>query len=111
MALREDGLSSKNLKLTTVLNPEIQDKAIELSALAPRLDTLNDKTVYLIDVGFGGDTGGYSLLTEMQKWFSEHHPRVNTVLKRKVGPFGADAPDLWEEIKTKGNAMIMAVGH
>ena len=104
-------LSSKEPELIAVLNPEIQDKATELSPLAPRLDTLNGKTVYLVDIGFGGDAGGYSLLTEMQKWFNKHYPQVNTVLKRKTGSFGADAPDVWEEIKAKGSAMIMAIGH
>lgn len=110
--IKEDRLSSEKLKLTTVLNPEIQGiKAVELLPLAPRLDTLNGKTVYLVDVGFGGDAGGYSLLTEIQKWFAKHYPQMNTVLKRKTGSFGADAPDVWQEIKAKGDAMIMAVGH
>jgi hypothetical protein len=96
----------------TVLNPEIQGiKAAEMSPLAPRLDTLDGKTIYLIDVGFGGDAGGFSLLNEMQKWFNKNHPRIKTVLKRKPGNFGGDAPDLWEEIKENGDAMIMAIGH
>lgn len=112
MTIKEETrLSSRDSDLIAVLNPEIQDKAIELSPLAPRLDTLNGKTVYLVDIGFGGDAGGYSLLREMQKWFTKHYPQVNTVLKRKTGSFGADAPDVWEEVKAKGDAMIMAIGH
>jgi len=113
MTIKEkDRLSSEKLKQIVVLNPEIQSiKTAELFPLALRLDTLNVKTVYLVDVGFGGDAGGYSLLTEMQKWFAQNYPQVNTILKRKPGTFGGDAPDLWGEIREKGSAMIMAIGH
>jgi hypothetical protein len=104
-------MSHHSEELATVLNPEIQDKVADLSPLAARLDTLDGKTVYLVDVGFGGHAGGYSLLTEMQKWFAKNRPQVNTVLRRKAGAFGVDDPDLWAEIRAKGHAMIIGVGH
>jgi len=45
---------STNL-LSTVLDPRGQPtNIVEPHPLAPRLDTLEGKTVYLIDVGFGG---------------------------------------------------------
>jgi hypothetical protein len=74
--------------------------------MAPRLDTLDGKTIYVINIGFG-DT----FLPEVQKVLAEKYPTANWVFKRKRGSYFDDDPKLWEEIKTQGNAMIMGVGH
>jgi hypothetical protein len=76
-------------------------------SLAPRLDKLNGKTVYLVDTGFGGS---YKFLDQMQGWFSEHMPSVKTVRRRKTGNiFRDDTKDLWKEIKEERNAAILGV--
>jgi len=75
--------------------------------IAPRLNTLDGRTVYLVDIGFGG---GYEFLKEMQGWFSKKMPGVKTVLKRKAGNMFMDDPDLWAEIKEKGAAVVLGVG-
>jgi hypothetical protein len=80
---------------------------LEPLALASRLDTLDGKTVYLVDGKFGG---GYSFLVEMQDWFSTNMPAVKTVLRRKAGNMFMDDPDLWAEIKEKGDAVVLGVG-
>jgi hypothetical protein len=36
---------------------------------------------------------------------------VTTVFRLKVGGFADDDPKLWAEIKAKGQAVIMAIGH
>ena len=75
--------------------------------MAPRLDTLDGKTLYFVDAKFGG---GYEFLEEMQGWFSKNMPSVKTVLRRKAGNMFIDDPDLWAEVKEKGDAVVLGVG-
>jgi hypothetical protein len=78
-----------------------------LSSFASRLNTLENKTVYLVDIGFGG---GYNFMLQLQKWFAENMPSVTTVVKRKPGNvFMDDRNDLWEEVKAKGQAVVLGV--
>jgi hypothetical protein len=75
--------------------------------MAKRLDTLEKKTVYLVDTGFGGS---YQFMVQLQKWFKENMPSVTTVRKRKPGNvFMDDNNELWEEVKAKGNAVVLGV--
>jgi hypothetical protein len=94
-------------KITTV-NPKGMPPQIQLIPMAPRLDSLDGKTVYLVDTGFHGSD---MLLQQIQEWFKTNMPGVTTVFKRKAGPYAQDDPALWKEIKEKGNAVVMAVGH
>jgi hypothetical protein len=74
---------------------------------AKRLDTLDNKTVYMVDIGFGG---GYNFMVQLQKWFADNMPSVTTVVRRKPGGvFADDKPELWEEVKAKGNAVVLGV--
>jgi hypothetical protein len=78
-----------------------------LSSFASRLDTLDNKTVYLVDIGFGG---GYNFMLQLQKWFNNNMPSVTTIVKRKPGNvFMDDRSDLWEEVKAKGHAVVLGV--
>lgn len=102
-----EGASGSDKKIT-VLNPQGQPpQTITLTPLSKRLDTLDGKTVYLVDAKFGG---GYSFLTEMQGWFSKNMPKVKTVLISKKKSLFEDEPELWAEIKEKGDAIILGVG-
>ena len=75
--------------------------------LAKRLDTLENKTVYLVDIGFGG---GSAFMQEVQHWFAGNMPSVTTILKRKPGHVFMDNDNsLWEEIRGKGDAVILGV--
>jgi len=78
------------------------------ASLAGRLETLDDKVVYLVDTGFGGS---YRFMQQLQRWFEEHMPSVTTIRKRKPGNvFADDTDELWDEIKTRGHAAVLGVG-
>jgi hypothetical protein len=102
---------------SAVLNPEgyrtirsAGDEAARkrtFASLAPRLESLDGKTIYLVDTGFGG-SGRF--LDQLQAWFAERMPSVKTVRRRKTGNiFRDDTKDLWAEIKDKGDAAILGV--
>ena len=93
----------------TVLSPIGIPPDIQLKPLAPRLDTLDGKTVYLVNDGYLGTD---ILLGEMQAWFKANMPEVNAVYKVKGGGgFTAEDPALWAEIKEKADAVVMGMGH
>jgi hypothetical protein len=90
------------------VSPKGTPPPITLSAMALRLDTLEGKTIYMVDTGF---FGGGALLQGMQGWFQQNLPSVQTVFRKKAGVYAEDDPKLWAEIKAHGNAAIMAIGH
>jgi hypothetical protein len=92
----------------TVLNPMGYPPEITQLGMAPRPETLEGKTVYLVDCRFDD---GDLLLGQMQNWFSEHMPSVKTVLKSKSGVYTEDDPALFQEIKERGDALVLGVGH
>jgi hypothetical protein len=97
-------------RLITVLNPAVANQMAERLPLAPRLDTLAGKTVYMIDVNWGGPQAALNVLEEMQAWFARNMPEVKTVIKMKKGGYDADDPELWKEIREDGgNAAILGV--
>ncbi len=93
----------------TVLNPLGTPPPIKLKPMASRLNTLEGKTIYIVDDGF---VGGMNLLVEIKDWFEANYPKTTIVLKRKGGGgFDVEDPQLWAEIKEKGNAVIIGMGH
>ena len=91
-----------------VMNPMGYPPRIEQLGMAPRLNSLDGKTVYLVDVRFDD---GDILLQQMQAWFSEHMPEVKTVFVRKSGVYTQPDPKLFSEIKQKADAVILGTGH
>ena len=101
---------SDSAPLTTVLSPAVANKLAERLPLAPRLDTLEGKTVYMVDINWGGPEAALSIFEEMQAWFAKNKPTVKTVIKMKRGGYEADDPALWKEIKdSRGDAAILGV--
>jgi hypothetical protein len=92
----------------TALNPKGSPPPVKLIPMAPRLDAIHGKTIYLVDTGF---MSGGVLLEQMQVWFQKNYPDVTVVFRKKAGAYMEDDPPLWREIKANGNAAIMAIGH
>jgi hypothetical protein len=96
------------ISLYTVLDPRGQLTAtVKPMTLAPRLETIQNKIVYIIDVGFGG---GWEFLEETSSCFARNLPGVKTILQHKKGIMFVDEPEMWQEIKGKGDAVIFGVG-
>jgi len=92
----------------TVLNPMGFAPKVVKKPLAPRLSTLDGATVYLVDCRFDDSD---VFLKQMQAWFGEHMPGVRTVFKPISSVYLKDDPTTWEEIKARGHAAIVGVGH
>jgi hypothetical protein len=93
----------------TVLTPLGTPPSIKLKAMAPRLDTLKGKTIYIVDNVYPGSD---LLLTEMAAWFEREMPGTKAIYKRKNAMgFEGEDPALWAEIKEKADAVIIGLGH
>ena len=102
-----ESAASANGKVSA-LNPMGYPPTIEQLGMAPRFETLNGKTIYLVDVHF---VDGDKLLQQMQAWFAEHLPKARTILVSKAGVYTEDDPKLFSEIREQDAAAVMAVGH
>ena len=95
--------------MLTVMNPAIENKMVDRIPLAPRLDTLDGKTIYLVDINWGGPDAAYSVFEEMKAWFAKNKPAVNIVIKRKAGMYTVDDPPLWKEIAEKAQGALIGI--
>jgi hypothetical protein len=97
-------------RLITVLNPAISTKLVARVPLGPRLGTLEGKTLYLVDMQWGGPEAAYSVFEEMQGWFARNMPSVKVVIKRMgSGPFGDDASLRKEIVDKKVDGVITGI--
>jgi hypothetical protein len=92
-----------------VLNPAVANKMAKRAPLCPRLDTLEGKTLYLVDINWGGPEAAYSVYEEMQDWFAKEIPSLKVIIKRKKGPYSQDDPELWKEIAKNGDAAMVGI--
>ncbi len=98
----------KTEQTLTVHNPVGYPPKISRKNAAARLESLDGKTIYLVDSRFDDSI---ELLKQVQAWFARKMPGVTTELRSMASYYGKDDPELWNEIKTKGHAAILGVGH
>src|SRR5262245_41385806 len=92
----------------TVLNPMGYPPKVTKKSAAPRLDSLDGKTIYLVDCRFDDSV---ELLKQVQAWFAEHMPSVKTPIISLSVTYQHDGHMTGDEIKAKGDAAILGVGH
>src|SRR3954447_7405868 len=101
---RQEGSDGK----LTVLNPMGYPPKVSPKALAQRLDSLDGKTIFLVDCRFDDSD---VFLAQAQAWFAEHLPQANTRLARLSRVYTRDDPATWEHIRDNGDAALVGVGH
>lgn len=90
----------------TVLNPLGTPPPIEVKQMAPRLKSLDGKTIYLINTGFPNSG---RLLEEIGNWFKANYPKTNMVMA--TAGMSNIPQNVMTEIKEKADAVILGVGH
>jgi hypothetical protein len=105
-----DGLSSAqvNQQKITVLNPLGTPPQITLRPMAPRLDTLEGKTIYICDDGF---VGGDILLIEMEDWFKKNLPKTKVIFNKGGFNFQQKNYSFWNTLGQQADALIIGMGH
>jgi hypothetical protein len=101
-------MGSMEEPILTVLNPLGTPPPIKLLPMAPRLDTINGKTIYIVNDGYPGSG---ILLKELKAVFEEKYPNTTFVYRDKKTGMARKDPALWDEMGQKGDAMIIALGH
>ena len=93
----------------TVVNPLGIAPPVKLTSQAPRLDTLDGKTIYLLSNGYPNSE---NVLYELTDWFKAHYPKTTFEYRHMPSAMSGRAdPALWEEMGQKADAMILGIGH
>jgi hypothetical protein len=90
----------------TVLNPEGYPPYVDARGMAPALETLQGRTLFLVDIGFENSD---NFIRQLHGWFDEHEPGIRTEVARWRDQHQPD-PELCERIAAEGDAAIIGVG-
>jgi hypothetical protein len=101
-------IEAPDARLFTVLSPLGTPPKVSKKQTAPRPESLDGKTVYLVDCRFDDSI---ELLKQVAAWFAAHMPGVKTKIVSLSATYQKDDPKTWDEIKANGAAAIIGVGH
>ena len=91
-----------------VVNPRAQFPPIKYTPMANRLDSIDGKVIYIVDVRWPYT---HEFAEELCKVLSEKWERTSFVVRKKAGSYMEDDPRLWAEIQERGHGAIITVGH
>jgi len=104
--LKADTTNDAMTQRITVHDPRGYPPKVVGKRLSPRLSGLDGKTIYLVDCLFDNSA---VFMDELQQWFGEHLPAVNTrIIKPKET--WADDPEMRAAIAADGDAAILGIG-
>ena len=107
MAVCSTAYSSE--KKMRVLNPTPPNRMVDRVPLTARLDTLEGKTIFLVDIGWGGPEAAPSIYREMKAWFAQNMPSVKVEVRSIKGSYMTPQPELLKEISEKGHAAMFGI--
>ena len=93
-------------QLLTVHDPRGYPPKVTGKRLAPRLESVDGKVVYLVDCLFDNSA---VFMEQLQQWFSAHLPAVTTRIIRPIESWVDDAA-MRAQVASEGNAAILGVG-
>jgi hypothetical protein len=95
-------------RVVSALDPTGFPPKITSKTPAPRLESVDGTTIYLVDCRFDDSI---ELLKQVEAWFAAKMPSVTTRVVSLSNVYGRDDPATWEEIRAHGDAAIVGVGH
>jgi hypothetical protein len=90
----------------TVHDPRGYPPKVTGKPLAQRVDSLEGRTLYLVDCLFDNSE---AFMDQLQAWFSERLPAIDTRIIRPKESW-VDDPDMRSRIEADGDAAILGVG-
>jgi hypothetical protein len=102
-AIELDGPMTQRI---TVHDPRGYPPKVVGKRLAPRLPSLDGKTIYLVDCLFDNSA---VFMDQLRDWFGEHLPAVDARIIRPKETW-ADDPEMRTRIAADGDAAILGIG-
>jgi len=90
----------------TVLDPRGYAPKVDARGMAPALETVQGKRLFLVDIGFENSN---NFMAQLHGWFADNEPGIGTEVVRLKDQHQPD-PELYGRIAAEGDAAIIGVG-
>jgi hypothetical protein len=100
--------TAPDLATVQVRNPLGYPPKVDAKRMAPRLESLDGKRIFIVDPRFDDGT---NLLLRLIAWFEQHLPDVDVEHVELPGNYLGDFSEVWADLRERGDAAIVGVGH